>query len=107
MKKIVMMLMVVAGLFNTASARDFDIRIQNQCKEYVSDDGRHHAEASGYVLGVVSGMQFMIPADQRSAVFNKSRGYIADQACMIALKNNEDVKFAIKYQKAVFQVLSK
>jgi len=107
MKNIVMIMILLSALFNAVSARDFDIRIENQCKEYVSDEGRYHAEASGYILGVVSGMQFMIPADKRSAVFNKTRGYIADRACMIALKNSEDIKFALKYQKAVYHVLSK
>lgn len=102
-----MVLIVISGLLSVASARDFDIRIKNQCKYYVSDDGRYHDEASGYVLGVVAGMKSMIRVNERSGAFRESLGYIADRACIKALRNSADTKFALKYQKAVFQVLTK
>ncbi len=107
MKKIIIAMLVLSGLFSVVSARDFDIRIENQCKYYVTDDGRYHDEASGYVLGVVAGMKSMIPANERSRIFKESLGYIADRACIKALRSNKDIKFNVKYQNALYQVLTK
>lgn len=107
MKNIIVLIALVSGLSTLSLARDFDIRIENQCKYYVTDDGRYHSEASGYVLGVVAGMKAMIPVNERSKAFNQSLGYISDRACIIALKNDADIKFNLKYQKALYKVLTK
>jgi hypothetical protein len=107
MKKIVMVIVLISGLFSVSSARDFDIRIENQCKFYVTDDGRYHGEASGYVLGVAAGMKSMIGVNERSAMYYKSLGAIADRACIMALRNSADIKFNLKYQKALYKVLTK
>ncbi|MEA3523377.1 MAG: hypothetical protein U9R50_10405 [Campylobacterota bacterium] len=107
MKKILMVVVLISGLFTLSSARDFDIRIENQCKYYVTDEGRYHSEASGYVLGVVAGMKSMIGVNERSAAFKESLGYIADKACIRALRNSADIKFNVKYQNALYQVLTK
>jgi hypothetical protein len=107
MKSIIVAIILLSAMFSLSSARDFDIRIENQCKYYVSDDGRYHSEASGYVLGVVAGMKVMIPVNERSSAFKESLGYIADRACILALKNDADIKFNLKYQKALYKVLTK
>ena len=107
MKKIIIAILVMSGLFSVSSARDFDIRIENQCKHYVTDGGRYHGEASGYVLGVAAGMKSMIGVNERSPAYKESLGYIADRACIIALRNTADIKFNLKYQRALHQVLTK
>lgn len=102
-----MAIILISGIFTVSSARDFDIRIENQCKHYVTDGGRYHGEASGYVLGVAAGMKSMIGVNERSAAYKESLGYIADKACIIALRNKADIKFNLKYQKALHRVLTK
>jgi len=107
MKKQVMILLMASAMFSTLSAREFDDRLQSQCQYNLTDSGRYNDVASGYLMGVVVGMNYLIPAEKRSEISQKRLGYISDKACQMAMQNHSDTSFESRYKAALYSILVK
>lgn len=107
MKKTVLAMMIVSGLFSVASAATYNKMTKKQCQYNLSIIDEYNTVANGYIIGIVVGIQAAIPENQRSKITRQSLGYITDKACILALNNKNNAGFEQNFKQAAYDIMKK
>ncbi len=107
MRKTLLAFMLIIGLVSSSSAATYNNMMKKQCQYNLSIIDEYNTIANGYIMGIVVGIQAMIPENQRSKIVKQKLGYISDQACIVALNDKRDIGFERKYKEAAYKIMKK
>lgn len=100
MKKIntlILSALILMGLSASVNA-DLADGLNRQCQYVIYGNGNYDKAADAFLLGVVSGLLYMVPDKERSTfVANGSYNDIRDQACKKAFADNTTYDFRDKF----------
>jgi hypothetical protein len=94
-------------LASVASGATYNNMMKKQCQYNLSIIDEYNTIANGYLMGIVVGIQAVIPANERSKIVNQKLGYIADKACILALNNKSKLGFERKFKEAAYKIMKK
>jgi hypothetical protein len=104
MRKFLLVLILLAGI---ASGATYNNMMKKQCQYNLSIIDEYNTIANGYLMGIVVGIQAVIPANERSKIVNQKLGYITDKACILALNNKSKLGFERKFKEAAYKIMKK
>lgn len=104
--KILMAILMITPI--TASAGDkTNTRLKKQCQYIVYGNGENDPFDDTYLFGIIEGIVFMIPSDERSDYARVKKTIIREKACKEALNNISKHGFQGDFKIQALKVLMK
>lgn len=105
--KIFMAILITILMTSPINASNFvDNKLKIQCQYLVYGEGKPNDFYNMYLMGVISGIQYMI-ADPTEFTYNAKDGVKVNKACQNALKNIGENGFASDFKWQATKLMSK
>ena len=106
--KLMILIISLAGLsINATAAPEINNALKKQCNFLVNGKGKNIEAYNTYLLGIVTGMKYVIPkAEAREYGKKATAGEIKKKACENTMKHTTSLGFELDYLRETLKLFS-